>query len=31
MYREIKETVIKIDINMFLKKPQHFLEILHNI
>lgn len=31
MYREIKETVIKIEINMFLKKPQYFLEILHNI
>ena len=31
MYREIKETVIKIDINMFLKKPQYFLKILHNI
>ena len=31
MYREIKETVIKIEINMFLKKPQYFLEILCNI
>ena len=31
MYREIKETVIKIEINMFLKKPQYFLEILYNI